>query len=150
MAEGSAAAEELRALVAKAMWRWTKMWRSRGASLFWNGSGKMESEVKWETRWWFQIFFILHPYMGKWSNLMFAYFSTGWWKTHQLGEDELPSQISKPNDCLKMIVPRCFLEGCATTARVEDSKEGCWNATLGTCFLAFRTWLSGSRPQTVI
>ena len=57
MAEGSAAAEELRALVAKAMWRWTKMWRSRGASLFWKGSGKMmEHELKWEIRWRFQIF----------------------------------------------------------------------------------------------
>ncbi len=29
------------------------------------------------SRWWFQILFYVHPYLGKWSNLTISYFSDG-------------------------------------------------------------------------
>ena len=39
------------------------------------------------TRWWFQIFFIFHPYLGKWSNLTSIFFQMGWFTNHQLVKD---------------------------------------------------------------
>ncbi len=33
--------------------------------------------------WWFQIFFYVHPYLGKWSPFWWAYFSDGLVKHHQ-------------------------------------------------------------------
>ena len=33
--------------------------------------------IEWYTRWWFQIFLYVNPYLGKWSNLTIWYFVDG-------------------------------------------------------------------------
>ena len=45
--------------------------------------GRVKTRIwpKWQTRWWFQIFFYFHPYLGRWSNLT-NIFQMGW--NHQL------------------------------------------------------------------
>ena len=93
------------------------------------------------------ILFILHPYTGKWSNVTFAYFSTGWWKTHQLGEDELPSQKSVS----QMIVSRCFfgrMRNDSTSWRFEGRVLKCH---VGNLFLGLQDvakWLETPNGHT--
>ena len=45
--------------------------------------GKGKASIQTITRWWFQIFFYFHPYLGKWSNLT-NIFQMGW--NHQLDQ----------------------------------------------------------------
>ena len=53
-------------------------WICHALWLYYGGDLGKES---WITRWWFQIFFHVHPYLGRWSNLTHV-FQLGW--NHQL------------------------------------------------------------------
>ena len=70
------------------------IWLKRKGLLFFD-------EINHRTRWWFQILFIFHPYLGKWFSLTDS-FQMGW--NHQLEKVESWSKrwligtfLDKPN-----------------------------------------------------